>query len=141
MSTDDVHAPGLLTRVEFFVRDPDASIAFYEKLGFTVRRSGYGYTQLDRGGSRLGLQDDAYARDHPHYFSEHLDRFPRGVGVETSVDVVDEDELRALHAVAREMGCVVREIVERPWGATDFRVADPDGYFVRFTTPLAAAHE
>jgi hypothetical protein len=39
------------------------------------------------------------------------------------------------------MGCVVREIVARPWGATDFRIADPDGYFVRFTTPLAASHE
>src|SRR6266702_2666874 len=64
MSTDDVHAPGLLTRVEFFVRDPDASIAFYEKLGFTVRRSGYGYTQLDRGGSRTPTAISCASRPH-----------------------------------------------------------------------------
>jgi lactoylglutathione lyase len=136
-----VAAPELLTRVEFFVSDPDTSIAFYERLGFSVRRSGYGYTQLDRNGSRLGLQDDAYARDHAHYFTDHLDRSPRGVGVETSIDVRDESELRSLYAVARDLGCVVRELVDRPWGATDFRIADPDGYFVRFTTPLAAAGE
>lgn len=139
---DPVQAPSALwTRVEFWVSDVAHSIAFYEHLGFGVVRSGWGYTLLDRNGARLGLQDDAYARDHPHYFSEHLDRFPRGVGVEVSVDVADEDGLRSLYTVAREMGCVVREIVERPWGATDFRIADPDGYFVRFTTPLAEAGE
>ena len=133
--------PDLRTRVEFFVSDPARSIAFYERLGFEVLRSGWGYTLLDRDGSRIGLQDDAYARDHPHYFSEHLDRFPRGTGVEVSVDVADEEALRALHASASAMGCVVREIVNRPWGAVDFRIADPDGYFVRFTTPLSAAGE
>jgi lactoylglutathione lyase len=131
----------LLTRAEFFVSDPARSIVFYEQLGFTVVRGGWGYTQLDRGGARLGLQDDAYARDHAHYFTPHLDRFPRGVGVEVSVDVSDEAELRRLFATATEMGCVVREVVARPWGATDFRIADPDGYFVRFTTPLAPAGE
>jgi catechol 2,3-dioxygenase-like lactoylglutathione lyase family enzyme len=134
-------SPELLTRAEFFVSDPDRSRAFYERLGFSVLRSGWGYTLLDRGGARLGLQDDAYARDHDHYFTPHLDRFPRGVGVEVSVDVPDRQALQALYATAQEMACVVRELVDRPWGATDFRVADPDGYFVRFTTPLAAAGE
>lgn len=134
-------SPELLTRAEFFVSDPARSIAFYEQLGFRVLRSAWGYTALDRNGARLGLQDDEYARGHAHYFTPHLDRFPRGVGVEVSVDVADEEELRALYATAQEMSCVVREIVERPWGATDFRVADPDGYFVRFTTPLGGLGE
>ena len=90
---------------------------------------------------RIGLQEDAYARGHAHYFTPHLDRFPRGVGVEVSVDVADEDELRWLYATAQAMGCVVREWVVRGWGATDFRIADPDGYFVRFTTPLGPLGE
>lgn len=131
----------LLTRAEFWVSDPARSIAFYEQLGFGVVRSGWGYTLLDRAGARLGLQDDGYARDHDHYFTPHLDRFPRGVGVEVSVDVPDLDALHALYATAQEMACVVREMVDRPWGATDFRVADPDGYFVRFTTPLGEVGE
>jgi lactoylglutathione lyase len=134
-------SPELLTRAEFFVSDTARSTAFYEQLGFTVLRSGWGYTLLDRDGARLGLQDDAYARDHDHYFRPHLDRFPRGVGVEVSVDVADRASLQALYAVAQEMACVVRELVERPWGATDFRIADPDGYFVRFTTPLGEIGE
>ena len=131
----------MLTRVEFWVSDPDASIAFYGRLGFELVRRWEGWALLDRGGSRLSLQHDAYARDHPHYFSPHLERHPRGVGVETAVDVRDRADLEALYAVAQEMGCVVREIVERGWGATDFRIADPDGYFVRFTTPLGLVGE
>ncbi len=130
-------AAPLRTSVEFFVSDPGRSIAFYERLGFRVLRSGWGYTALERNGARLGLQDDAYARNHEHYFTPHLDRFPRGVGVEVSVEVGDRGALEALHADAQAAGCVVRELTERPWGATDFRIADPDGYFVRFTTPLA----
>jgi hypothetical protein len=30
----------------------------------------------------------------------------------------------------------VKPIQDREWGARDFRVADPDGYFVRLTSPL-----
>ena len=100
-----------------------------------------GWALIDRSGSRLGLQHDAYARDHEHYFTPHLDRFPRGVGVEVSVDVADEDDLLQLYSTAKAIGCVVREVVKRDWGATDFRIADPDGYFVRFTTPLGPLGE
>lgn len=131
----------LLTRVEFFVTDLDRTIAFYERLGFHLLRRWEGWALIDRGGSRLALQHDAYVRDHDHYFTPQLDQFPRGVGVETCVDVADRTELEALYAVADEEGIVVRELRERPWGATDFRIADPDGYFVRFTTPLRHSGE
>jgi len=134
MPTDAVTA--ILTRVEFFVTDLDATLVFYERLGFALVTRWEGWALIERGGSRLALQHDAYARDHEHYFTPHLDQFPRGVGVETCVDVADVDDLQALYATATELGVVVRELRERPWGATDFRIADPDGYFVRFTTPL-----
>lgn len=133
--------PALLTRAEFFVSDLDRTIEFYGRLGFTQVRRWEGWALTDRSGSRLGLQHDAYARDHEHYFTPHLDRFPRGVGVEVSIDVADEDDLRQLYATAQAMGCAVRELVKRGWGATDFRIADPDGYFVRFTTPLGLVGE
>jgi hypothetical protein len=34
----------------------------------------------------------------------------------------------------------VKPLQDRPWHARDFRIADPDGYFVRFTSPLLADH-
>ena len=58
--------------------------------------------------------------------------------MEVSVDVADEDDLLQLYSTAKAIGCVVREVVKRDWGATDFRIADPDGYFVRFTTSRTA---
>ena len=131
----------LLTRVEFHVSDLEATIAFYRTLGFELVRQWQGWALIDRAGSRLGLQEDGYTRSHAHYFAPHLDRFPRGVGVEVSVDVADRDDLEALYAVATQEGIVVRELQERGWGATDFRIADPDGYFVRFTTPLGPLGE
>lgn len=121
------------THVEFFVRDLDRSIAFYAALGFDVVTRWSDWALLDRDGARLALQADGYARSHPHYFSEHLDG-PRGVGVEVPIEVAD---LEAVFAAASALeGAVVKGISERSWGARDFRIADPDGYFVRFTTPL-----
>lgn len=131
----------LLTRVEFHVSDLAATKAFYARLGFELVREWQGWALLDRRGSRLGLQEDGYTRSHAHYFAPHLDRSPRGVGVEVCVDVADRADLDGLHAIANEMGCVVREMQDRGWGATDFRIADPDGYFVRFTTPLSRSGE
>jgi catechol 2,3-dioxygenase-like lactoylglutathione lyase family enzyme len=121
------------THVEFFVSDFERSIAFYQTLGFEVVRKWEGWALLDRAGARLALQDEAYARSHDHYFTHNLDG-PRGVGVEVPIEVGD---LEAAYEAASALGtAVVKGITERPWGARDFRVADPDGYFLRFTTPL-----
>ena len=121
------------THVEFFVSDMERSLAFYRSLGFEVVRHWEGWALLDRDGARLSLQADAYARSHPHYFTTNLDG-PRGVGVEVPVEVSDLDA--AFSAASAVEGAVVKGITERARGARDFRIADPDGYFVRFTTPL-----
>jgi lactoylglutathione lyase len=137
-------APGdaeLRTRVELFAADLDRSLAFYGRLGFDLVRRWGGWALVERRGSRLAIQDDAYIRDHEHYFTPFIDRVPRGVGVEVTVDVADRDDLEKLYETAQRAGCVVRELRDRPWGATDFRIADPDGYFVRFTTPLGLIGE
>jgi lactoylglutathione lyase len=40
----------------------------------------------------------------------------------------------ALEQVERAGFSVVELLRERPWGLRDFRVVDPDGYYVRVTT-------
>jgi lactoylglutathione lyase len=123
-----------MTKVELFVSDLARSRAFYEALGFRVVREFGDWQMLALGDNALDLQGDAHALAGPHYFTPEIGRFPRGTGVEISIEVEDVD---ALYELAQRLGVdIVRAIQDRPWKARDFRIADPDGYFIRFTTPL-----
>jgi catechol 2,3-dioxygenase-like lactoylglutathione lyase family enzyme len=120
--------------VELFVHDVDASIAFYKALGFTVAHRYEDYVLLRRGEMRLSVQGDSHVVAGPHYFTPRIQEFPRGTGVEISIQVADVD---AEYIRARTAGLnIVKPMQDRPWGARDFRVADPDGYFLRITSPL-----
>lgn len=122
------------TGVELHVADLEASIRFYEAIGFRVDRRWEEWVRLERGGAELVLQGDAYLRSHDHYFTPHLGRSPRGVGVEITVEVED---VGAVYAAAQAAGLrIVKALQDRPWKARDFRLADPDGYFLRITSPL-----
>jgi len=123
-----------ITGVELHVADVDASIGFYSVLGFRVARRWEDWVRLDRDGAELVLQGDAYVRGHEHYFTPDIDRSPRGTGVEVTVEVDDVD---AVHAAAVAAGLrIVKPIQDRSWKARDFRLADPDGFFIRITSPL-----
>ncbi len=123
-----------MTKVELYVSDVARSRSFYEALGFRVVRQWEDWLMLALGDNVIDLQGDGHASAGPHYFTPEIGRFPRGTGVEISIEV---DDIDALHTQARALGIdVVKPIQDRPWKARDFRIADPDGYFIRFTTPL-----
>jgi len=133
MPEADDRTPPIIV-VEFFVHDVDASLAFYRALGFDVARRFEDHVQLRRGEIRLSLQGDAHAVAGPHYFTPHIQQHPRGTGVEVSIQVADVD---AEYIRAKTAGLnIVKPMQDRPWGARDFRLADPDGYFIRITSPL-----
>jgi lactoylglutathione lyase len=120
--------------VEFFVRDVDRSIAFYRSLGFDIAKRYENWILMRRGDIKLTLQGDAHAVEGPHYFTPNIGTFPRGTGVEVSIQVTDVD---AEYIRAKTAGLnIVKSIQDRPWQARDFRLADPDGYFLRITSPL-----
>lgn len=122
------------TGVELHVADIEATLAFYEALGFRVTKRWKDWVRLDRDGAELVLQGDAYLRNHAHYFTPYLDVSPRGVGVEITIEVDDVD---AVYATAQAAGLrIVKPIQDRDWKARDFRLADPDGFFVRITSSL-----
>jgi uncharacterized glyoxalase superfamily protein PhnB len=51
--------------------------------------------------------------------------------------VVEVADVDAVYAAAKAAGLqIVKDIQNRPWKARDFRLADPDGYFIRITSPL-----
>jgi lactoylglutathione lyase len=122
-------------RIELFVTDLDASIRFYEDvLGFSLERRDRDYASLRLGGAVLGLGPIAKLPEDgpPPGFTQGRLAGRRGAGVEIVLEVDDLE-----HAVARveRTGHPLAEpIRERPWGLRDFRLADPDGYYLRVTT-------
>lgn len=127
--------PGL--RVELFVRDVPRSVAFYRDiLGFeTLREAPSGYTSIACQGAVFGLNDAAQVSG-AHPARPRADH-PVGLGIELVLVVED---VAGLHARACSSGRTdVSALVAQPWGLTDFRVVDPDGYYIRVTGQSAAA--
>jgi catechol 2,3-dioxygenase-like lactoylglutathione lyase family enzyme len=125
----ETNRPGL--RVELFVRDVARSTAFYrEVLGFeTLRAAPSGYVSIGRDGAVLGL--NAVAQLPPEHPARPRPGEPVGRGVEIVVVV---DDVAALHARVTALGQAdVSPLVTQPWGLTDFRLLDPDGYYLRLT--------
>jgi len=123
----------VLVRFELFVRDQERSVRFYEQaLGFEVDSMGRppadAYVQMVNGNVRIGLGSVASLADD-HYFRASLDGRP-GTGVEIVFEVED---LLAYERRARSADAVFEPLQQRPWGRRDFRVVDPDGYYIRVT--------
>ncbi len=118
-------------RIELFVDDLDTSIAFYERvLGFELTRRDERYASLRRGTAVLGLGPVATLPERgpgPGFTQERL-AANRGAGVEIVLEVEDLDA-----ALADAAHAVAEPLQDRPWGLRDFRVSDPDGYYVRVT--------
>jgi catechol 2,3-dioxygenase-like lactoylglutathione lyase family enzyme len=124
-------------RLELFVEDLDTSVAFYERaLGFRVARREPEYASLRRGDAELGLAPITklpVGGAGPGFTQERVAR-DRGAGVEIVLEV--EDLAAAADVVERAGVGLVEPPRERPWGLRDFRLADPDGYYLRVTTRL-----
>jgi len=123
--------------VELHVPDFTPVKDFYGRLGFTViseERADDGYLVLRRGPSVLAFWPGTAAVAQHAHFGQFAPDTPRGYGVEIVIEVED---VVALHETARGFATILSPLQRRPWGARDFRVADPFGYYLRITEPLA----
>lgn len=123
-------------RLELFVEDMEASIAFYiQVLAFEVTRNEPGdYASLRWGNAILGIGPVAKLPEEGGYFGRDISSLRRGLGVEIVLEVDDIEEW-----VARVEGSghpILEPLQDRPWGLRDFRMADPDGYYLRITSTL-----
>ena len=125
-------------RLELFVDDLDTSIAFYAGIGFAVERREHDYASLRWGDVVLGLGPIAKlppSGPGPGFTQERLAN-DRGAGVEIVLEVPDLD---VAHAAVRAAGHeLAEEPADQPWGLRDFRLTDPDGYYLRITTPTGS---
>lgn len=107
--------------VELPVSSIEASLAFYEPAGFMVERATVTFAALRWGETYLFLT----VRE-----GVALGRHPANIRV-----VVDD--LDGRFAAAQGRGCIVRyEPMDRAYGLRDFTIIDPDGYELRFATPI-----
>ena len=135
MSTEGAHATGrrqpggrgrtaVTARLESVapvipVRDLDAALRHYERLGFEVRHySGGGYGYAMRDGVHIHL---AYAERHD----------PKTTASVVYLFVDDADALHAEWEAARVPGRL-REPFDAQWGMREGGHVDPDGNLIRF---------
>jgi lactoylglutathione lyase len=126
-------------RIELFVNDVEHSARFYrDVLGFRPARDvdKTGYLPISSGAVTIGLQGHAKLISD-HFRPEHFGG-PRGVGVEIQVEVDAVDALYALAVTtAPAFGAGIEPSGDRSWGLRDFRLIDPDGYYLCISSPQA----
>jgi len=116
---------------EFFVHDLERSLRFYrDELGFRIVRQERDFAIVALADAYVLL---AFPEDEPR-LKRWLTSGPRGVGVNVRLMVDDVD---AMYERASAAGCpIVRAIGDRDYGLRDFMIADPDGYVLRFASPV-----
>lgn len=124
-------------RFELFVDDVEESVHFYgATLGLAPPPtwSPEGYVPLQAGAVTIGVQHHTKLPGDHHFSPARLSG-PVGVGVEIVIEVDDVDRAYVLaSAEVDHFPGQIEPLSDRPWGARDFRLIDPDGYYVRVTS-------
>ena len=128
-----VQSQSVRLQVNLAVKDLQVSAAFYtETFGFKELSNDPGYILLQRNELVLGLKTDELLW-YPDPGEQPVESLTRGVGVELVLEITD---VSPFHAKMQQAGVAIHEpLKEQPWGATDFRMLDPDGYYWRITSP------
>lgn len=124
-AADEAPPPVSESKFELFVSTLPESSAFYALLGFSeVHVKPDGYTTLRSGSTVIALSP------LPWWLPVHWLGFLRHPPLGTEI-VLYKPDLEASRAALSAAGHSPSEIVLQPWGHRDFRVTDPDGYYVR----------
>ena len=121
-------------RLELFVQDMERSVNFYCRvLGFEILRSSSDYASLQNGSVILGLGPISKLAEQEGYFTRtRLSTQERGLGVEIVFEVKD---VRGMYERVQTAGYAIFEpLQQQSWGLEDFRIVDPDGYYLRITS-------
>ena len=124
-------------RLELFALDMEASIAFYTRvLTFELVRHEPGdYASLRLGGVVLGIGSVGKLPEEGGYFGRDIATLRRGLGVEIVIEVDDVEG--CYERVAASGHPILEPLRDRQWGLRDFRISDPDGYYLRVTSRAA----
>ena len=124
---------GMTLRLELFVSDLEKSIDFYTSvLGFERLKGGPTYVPVRSGQVVIGL-GPAKGLPKQHHFNPQVQTDRRGLGTEIVLEVDDvESFFKKVEATGYKR--ILSPLRKQAWGLTDFRIIDPDGYYLRITS-------
>ena len=123
--------PQMTLRLELFVADIAVSRDFYTRiLNFNAdNQHSEGYTALRQGTVVLSLnRRSSLPGDHPIYVAAQ-ERPGRGVEI-----VLEVGDVEARYTHVQSQNWPTSPLQRQPWGLVDFRLVDPDGYYLRVTS-------
>jgi catechol 2,3-dioxygenase-like lactoylglutathione lyase family enzyme len=119
-------------RLELFVKNLASSADFYSRvLGFEIGEGQLeGYTPITRGKVQLGLNLLSGLPDGHPVQSRENERLGRGIEI-----VLEVGDIEGSYQHVLDQDWPLSNTLQRqPWGLTDFRILDPDGYYLRITS-------
>src|SRR5699024_205708 len=122
-------------RLELFVENIDKSIEFYsDVLDFSLPKvTNKNYIPVRKGDVVLCLGEmNNLPETHPLKANSEQQI---GLGVEIVLEV--EDIKSTYNKIVEKEYPIQTELTKRPWGLEDFRIIDPDGYYIRMTSSTA----
>jgi len=119
-------------RIEIFPSDLQRSIDFYSNiLGFALLKRKGKYAYLGRDAIFMGAIEVLSSET----IEERARYRQPNKGVEIVLEVDDLERER--DSIVRKGWKLDADIHTQPWGLRDFRLVDPDGYYLRITTHSA----
>nr|WP_288932426.1 VOC family protein [uncultured Allomuricauda sp.] len=125
---------GMILRLELFTSDMKKSVDFYTGiLDFTMEgeKINLSYQPVKKDNVILGIGPLSKLSED-HHFNPDLKNIQKGYGVEIVLEV---DNVAEVYEKVKASGYPVEvPLTTQSWGLTDFRVVDPDGYYLRITS-------
>jgi predicted enzyme related to lactoylglutathione lyase len=121
-------------RLELFTTDMEKSVNFYtEVLGFTMESEKINmfYQPVKKGNVIIGI-GPINKLSKNHHFNPNLKNTQKGYGAEIVLEV---DDLSEVYEQVKSSGYPIHgDLAMQSWGLEDFRLVDPDGYYLRITS-------
>ncbi len=131
---NDSAQEGMTLRMELFTSDMEKSVDFYTKiLGFTMegKKVNESYQPVKNGNVVIGIGPISKL-SQDHHFNPNLENMRKGYGVEIVLEV---NNIQKVYERVKSSGYSVDEpLSTQNWGLKDFRIIDPDGYYLRITS-------